>query len=242
VRDADGTLIDGRNRLAACKLLKIKPEETELDGDHAVAFIISRNLKRRNLNRGQQAMLVALGVKRDASAHEASRETGIHQTMISRARFIIEHEPKLVDEVLAGIKSLDLAYDEAKANEKKAQSDESKLKRLSAKAPDLAEQVADGKLTLAEGIGALDARENEAVQKEQEREQERQALTQSFGMALLILSQHTGTVTQRARDLWQTHDPKTLKMMVGEVTKERLKRCIDVLKELEKQWNYESKY
>jgi hypothetical protein len=236
VKDADGTLVDGRNRSAACKLLGIEPESIELNGDDAVAFIVSRNLKRRNLNRGQQAMLVALGVKRDASAHKASKQTGIHQTMISRARFIIEHEPKLVDEVLVGIKFLDLAYAEAKENEKKAQSDEAKLKRLIAKSPDLAELVAEGKLTLAGGIGELDIREAQQREKEKADQEARRVLSGNLSVLLTVLNPGPSTVEKWVAYVIANHDPYFLKLQAGEVTRERLQKCVAVLKEIEKKW------
>jgi ParB-like chromosome segregation protein Spo0J len=57
----DGTLIDGRNRLAACKLAGVTPHYEPLPaGVDARAFILSENVKRRHMNKGQQAMAVAM--------------------------------------------------------------------------------------------------------------------------------------------------------------------------------------
>lgn len=50
------TLLDGRNRLAACKLAKVEPRWQQYEGD-PVAFIISTNLKRRHLTESQKAAL-----------------------------------------------------------------------------------------------------------------------------------------------------------------------------------------
>jgi hypothetical protein len=55
-----------------------------------------------NANRGQQAMLVALGLRKMRSAVQAQKETGIDNQRISRARFVIENAPDQVDLVLAG--------------------------------------------------------------------------------------------------------------------------------------------
>jgi hypothetical protein len=86
-----------------------------VNGDQdPVAFIISANLKRRNLNRGQQAMLVALGLRKMRGAQtKASKESGIDQQRISRANFVIENAPEQIDLVLSGF-PLEKAYEIAK--------------------------------------------------------------------------------------------------------------------------------
>jgi hypothetical protein len=166
-RDADGTLLDGRNRKLACERAKVKLTETVLNGEDPISFIISHNIERRNLNRGQQAMLRALGMihNESVSQRQIARETGLGQGRISKACFIIEHAPDKVDSVLSG-GSLEAVYEEAQSSKREAESEQSRTERLVKASPELAEQVADGTLTLAEAIGVLDARENEAKEKE----------------------------------------------------------------------------
>src|SRR5262245_2446413 len=60
VKDKNGMLVDGRNRLRACEIAKVKPEFKTLNGVDAEAFIVSQNLARRHLNPGQRAMVVAM--------------------------------------------------------------------------------------------------------------------------------------------------------------------------------------
>lgn len=48
-------LLDGRNRLAACNIAGIQPEVVEYEGDSPVSFVISANLKRRQLDASQRA-------------------------------------------------------------------------------------------------------------------------------------------------------------------------------------------
>ena len=61
VVDADGALIDGRNRLRACEIAGVEPEFAELNGHgDADAFIVPANLARRNLSKGQQAIALAM--------------------------------------------------------------------------------------------------------------------------------------------------------------------------------------
>lgn len=55
VLDEGGALLDGRNRLQACKLANVEPEFTTYDGDDPVGFILQMNVRRRHLNPGQRA-------------------------------------------------------------------------------------------------------------------------------------------------------------------------------------------
>src|SRR6266852_4890355 len=59
VLDKSGQLIDGRNRLKACELAGVKPTfiTTELD---PVPYILSNNVTRRHLSKGQWAMAFAM--------------------------------------------------------------------------------------------------------------------------------------------------------------------------------------
>ena len=71
--DAAGQLIDGRNRLAACKLAGVEPRFEQLNGRDPLAYIASANLKRRNLTKGQQAMALAMIYPEARSAGAAKR-------------------------------------------------------------------------------------------------------------------------------------------------------------------------
>ncbi len=57
--DRGPVLLDGRNRLAACKLAGVKPTTRTYAGDDPVSFVISENVKRRHLTAMQKA---AVGV------------------------------------------------------------------------------------------------------------------------------------------------------------------------------------
>lgn len=59
VLDETGALVDGRNRLAACRLAGVEPTFTSLNGYEPKAYILSANVARRNLNKGQRAMAIA---------------------------------------------------------------------------------------------------------------------------------------------------------------------------------------
>src|SRR3954465_13133958 len=60
--DDDGVLIDGRNRLGACRGGGGEPYYQRCDAGLAEAAIWSANVKRRQMTKGQIAMVAAMGV------------------------------------------------------------------------------------------------------------------------------------------------------------------------------------
>jgi hypothetical protein len=67
-------LLDGRNRLAACKLAGIEPATRFYTGADPIGFVIAENLKRRHLTTGQKAA-VAVAAE-PLYAAEAAKRTG----------------------------------------------------------------------------------------------------------------------------------------------------------------------
>jgi len=59
VLDADGRLLDGRNREKACRRLGVQVTTRRYDGDNPLQFVISHNLRRRHLTDSQRAMIAA---------------------------------------------------------------------------------------------------------------------------------------------------------------------------------------
>jgi len=72
VRQGD-VLIDGRNRVAACKIAGVEPTFREYEGDSPVAFIIGANLARRHLDKGQKIAL-ALEIEPHFAAEARKRQ------------------------------------------------------------------------------------------------------------------------------------------------------------------------
>jgi hypothetical protein len=60
ITDNDDQIVDGRNRLKACKMAGVEPRFEKLNGQDPLAYIVSVNLRRRNLTKGQQAMALAM--------------------------------------------------------------------------------------------------------------------------------------------------------------------------------------
>lgn len=181
-------LVDGRNRLAACRLANIVPHYRILESD-PTAYVLSANVHRRHLTKGQQAMATALAYPNiEQGKRETSlkiKEVGLNAGYISQARFVLRHCRDKAEEVLRNADyPLTTAYVEAKEIVEAQQKAEDERKRLSDLLnefrndyPDLIALYDDKKLSIQDAIAAGDQRRETArLQREQERlEQERLA-------------------------------------------------------------------
>jgi len=95
-------IIDGRNRYLACQALKIEPQTRIYKGKEPIAFVVSLNLVRRQLNTSQKAML---GAKLKA-IYQEERPQGKHQVELfppdaskarDRAGTAVGVNPKYID-------------------------------------------------------------------------------------------------------------------------------------------------
>jgi ParB-like nuclease domain len=115
----DGQLVDGRNRREACRRAGVEPTVEELNGVDPASYILSANVARRNLNKGQRAMAVAklfpepATLKRKGSAGSIKNIEFLSRQYIGQARTVLRVLPEAADLVLAGTKSLNDAYREA---------------------------------------------------------------------------------------------------------------------------------
>lgn len=134
VTDSDGAVIDGRNRLEACRRVKVDPTFTTFDGD-AFALTRSKNLWRRNMTTGQRAAACALSLigegkrgdgrwKRgsvpDANGDTAQSSSNEWPHSMAKAGLIADWKPELLPEVRDGKRALDAAYKAAKTAQDKA--------------------------------------------------------------------------------------------------------------------------
>lgn len=132
----EGQILDGRNRWQACRDLGIQPITREYTGptDMAalVGFVVSLNLKRRHLDKGQLAF-VALDIEKALAeeAKERQRLGGIDKVPQIFA------EPIEAREQAAAIVGTNRQY-------------VSDAKKIAQQAPDLAEQVKRGAISLPE--------------------------------------------------------------------------------------------
>jgi N6-adenosine-specific RNA methylase IME4 len=118
----ENRVLDGRNRLGACKAAGIAPTFTVYQGDDPVAYVISLNLKRRHLSESQRAMVAAkLATLRDGQRADlvegvpigrASALLNVSERSIARAREVMScGAAELVQAVEHGRVSVSAAAD-----------------------------------------------------------------------------------------------------------------------------------
>lgn len=137
VMTSDGQVLDGRNRLAACRLVKVKPEFVTYDGE-PWAYSRSVNLNVRTMSTGQKAAscalsLIAEGKRKDgrwARGSVPGDEGDNPRSWVSdawgeamrQAGFVGDWSEDL--DLLLGVRdgriALDAAYKQAKARKDKA--------------------------------------------------------------------------------------------------------------------------
>lgn len=172
-------LIDGRNRLAACRLAKINPHYRVLESD-PTAYVLSANVHRRHLTKGQQAMAIALIYPDEFERGRGKKgklDLPFSKMTLSQARFVLRNCRDKAEEVLRNAKyPLTVAYEEAQAIvEQQRLAEEERQRQLAALAilreefSDLAALVDDQRLGLPEAIAAGDQR-REAARLKAERE------------------------------------------------------------------------
>jgi uncharacterized protein DUF4326/ParB-like nuclease family protein len=190
--DGNPVLIDGRNRREACRRAGVIPDYVLLDGQDPMAYILSANINRRQLTRGQRAMTV-IKVFATKTSHGDNRKisglVGVSEADLSKARVVLHHASDLANSVINGTLFLDNAYEEARIRKGRAETHESRFESLKAAAPDLAEMVVEGRLSLEEAEAAK--REREA------RERHNKKLTAG---ALHDLARHAYLLNHAYRD------------------------------------------
>jgi hypothetical protein len=153
---ADGLGLDGRNRVAACKLADVEPRWEVYEGD-AVSFIVEVNGDRRHLTTGQRAMAVAIGLVESGARSNGRFKRGsvpgvdnpgarVRKTWtdaVRQAGLVHDHTPELADEVLGGAMALDAAH-------KIASDTKRRKERLTDLDSELATLVGEGVVTLDE--------------------------------------------------------------------------------------------
>lgn len=166
--DKDGELlVDGRNRLKACKSAGVEPRFERLNGQDPEAFILSTNIARRHMMKGAIAMVVAKAYPDEAAGGRGKKSVAttrfpmVSTSKLAHARTVLQFAPDLVDGVLAGRDSLDAAYRIAVERKQAADSVEAKMARLRKAAPDLADLVTEERMKLDEAIAAQAERERQ---------------------------------------------------------------------------------
>jgi len=134
--DADGVLLDGRNRLAACAKADVAPTYRVYDGADVVDFIVRLNVHRRHLTTGQKAMAATdlLPIYEAESAKNVGGRPSKQQKPRADRPEVSEPAPRARDRAAAALGTSGKAV--------------ARAKRVSKDAPDLADKVRAGTVTL----------------------------------------------------------------------------------------------
>lgn len=225
VLDAEGLLIDGRNRLRACEIAGVEPRFTTYEGEDPVAFILSVNLNRRHMSKGQKTMMSAIGLvsKKYKNIREAGGAASVAFTQVGHALVVLDYAPDLADSVISGAMPLNDAYKVAQERKTAADSAEAQLAKLRVEAPDLADQVVEERLALREALAALRERIETARSA-------RKITTDTIDKALTFIGpiNPMWSPEQSAAEIVSNLDPELLPSK-PEFSPERLRRAAAVL-------------
>lgn len=229
VLDWRGRLVDGRNRLRACREAGIEPRfvtNPDLTDEKKVArYIRGANNMRRHHSKGQRVASDAI-----CRAAEGKRKNGrwvrdsgynpkdseYSSDYWTWAGFILDWAPALLDQVLAGTLAIESAYQQAKAVEDDAKRDErakelaaAQLADLREHRPDLADLVDADSLPLADALIVRDKERADELKAQRDAEERRRKFTSDLGMALHYLAP-LALYPERTAQLETDFDPKYL--------------------------------
>jgi hypothetical protein len=159
---ADGLGLDGRNRIAACRIAGVEPRWEVAEGN-PWTVILGANVQTRDLSLGQRAMATAMelvesgkrkngrfqrGTVPEAPDNGGSSISGWIKS-VTNAGVVLDWRSDLADEVLLGTLALDAAYQEARQERDRQTVRADKLAQLPA---DLAALVEAGARDLDEAL------------------------------------------------------------------------------------------
>jgi hypothetical protein len=174
ILDAEGkSIVDGRNRYAACQIAGVAPRFDRLNGEDPEQVSISRNGKRRDLTAAQRACAAAIAWKRAEDdgrvrKSEEGRPTkevayskqlilnprdhfaarfGAGQSFTQQAKYLFDNDPLGFEAARNGA-DFKTTYQEAIDRRAGKDREVVAMERLRVEAPDLADLVGENRLSL----------------------------------------------------------------------------------------------
>lgn len=192
VLDAEGRVLDGRNRLAACKLARVEPRFETYAGDDADDYALRSGIVRRHLSTGARAVIAAEAARLSGvSVKDAAKTTDLLSQRITEANVILDWAPDFAPAVVAGAMPLSKAVEHARERKRESEALDAKMSQLRDSAPDLLALVGEERMDVDDALAALNARElkakeDEEKQRTDEQEQERKRLDEQRDARALL--------------------------------------------------------
>jgi hypothetical protein len=166
VIDDNGVLIDGRMRLAACDKVGVEPRYQRLKGGDPEAYIWGANGQRRQMTKGQKAMIAAMSINENygiemPTNRQLAKLAGVSPATMDKAIIVRDHRHDLAEQVITGVMQLNAAHDWASQAKRNKEWLENGLAMLREEDADLAHRVTEGELSLEEARDELDDRKRE---------------------------------------------------------------------------------
>lgn len=236
VLDSENVLIDGRNRLEACRRAGVEPAYEQLNGVDPIAFILSSNDKRRHMSKGARAMVAAKIFSLNEKIEDQAKRLKVSVGYVGQAAIVLEYSPELVDSVIAGACTLNDAYanaQKAKEQREDRENEEARRRRqvatLQKNAADLAGLVEETKLSLDEAWAAYKDRLAKEEEAAQARAREKASSTRLFGQAIALFG--TGSPEVAAKRIMDDFDPEVMAREWSAVSVETMERALISLRE-----------
>jgi hypothetical protein len=175
-----GVLVDGRNRLAACRIAGVEPVFQVTDAD-PLTLIPSANNRRRKMTAGQVAVTDAAAMRAAGLWNEATGRwrQGAAKVLVNAktssaadlamAGQVLAHSEELAREVADGTLALRAAYDKVQTDKAETEARQKKHNELAEKAPDLLNLIDDDTHTLEMAWAAYQVRHKEEIEEEKRR-------------------------------------------------------------------------
>lgn len=216
----DIMLVDGRNRRAACKIAGLTPPMRQLNGEDPTAYVLSANIHRRHMNRGQRYMAVAFIYPepeqrgRGKKSFVAKDFPTVSSSGLAKARAVLAHSRTLALSVLEGSKFLEAAYQEVQLATGKLNNESKRLRELRATRPDLADAVDAEEMTLDQAIA-------KAATDAEQRKSQRWAFTRNLIDGVRGLERDL----EQSAELVREYDPACAEGFGERITPDRLRRA-----------------
>lgn len=98
VLDEDGSVLDGRNRSAACLMVGVEPRCRTFTGteEQKIAFVVSSNLHRRHLDTSQRSMIAGRirGIYDEEAKQRQKESGGDRKSQKAKSKSVVENLPQ----------------------------------------------------------------------------------------------------------------------------------------------------